>query len=161
MSAAGKSHAAAFDSVVDAIGDLVERLVDASVRLSQLEAMAEDGADIFARLDAFDARLTALEKRQRRPPPFPITVVENLGPGRERDNLSRDLATERHERTQADERLHDQQQGFNAGMGEFRQRVAAFNHRLDLEADQFSRMRNRLTAIETRIGGDGDPNGGP
>jgi hypothetical protein len=71
-------HAAAFDSAVDAIGDLVERLVDANVRLSQLEAMAADGTDIVARLDAFDARLTALEKRQRRPPTFPITVHERV-----------------------------------------------------------------------------------
>jgi hypothetical protein len=47
------------------------------VRLSQLEAMAADGADLFARLDAFDARLTALEKRQRRPPPFAVTLISN------------------------------------------------------------------------------------
>jgi hypothetical protein len=52
-------------------------LVDCSVRLQQLEAMATDGADIVQRLDAFNIRLTALEKRQRRPPPFPITVISN------------------------------------------------------------------------------------
>ena len=33
---------------------------------------------ILARLDAFENRLTKLETRQRRPPPFPITVIENV-----------------------------------------------------------------------------------
>ena len=77
MTAADNSNVVQFASPADAIGDLIERLVDATVRLSQLEAMAADGADLFARLDAFDARLTALEKRQRRPPPFAVTLISN------------------------------------------------------------------------------------
>ena len=40
-------------------------------------AGAEPLSAILARLDAFENRLTKLETRQRRPPPFPITVVEN------------------------------------------------------------------------------------
>jgi hypothetical protein len=74
MSAAAESNVV---SPAEAIFDLVEQLVHANVRLAQLEAMATDGADIIARLDAFDARLTALEKRQRRPPPFPVTLISN------------------------------------------------------------------------------------
>jgi hypothetical protein len=65
----------------------LEALLDLSMRLGQIDqrlqaferAMADaaDGDDILARLDAIDARLTAMEKRQRRPPPFPISVIEN------------------------------------------------------------------------------------
>jgi hypothetical protein len=77
MTAADNSNVVQFASPADAIGDLIERLVDATVRLSQLEAMAADGTDIFERLAAFDARLTALEKRQRRPPPFPVELHVN------------------------------------------------------------------------------------
>jgi hypothetical protein len=167
----GKSHAVAFDSVVDAIGDLVERLVDASVRLSQLEAMNADGADIVQRLDAFDARLTKLETRQRRPPPFPVSLITTENPGHkaELDLLSRDLATERHERTRADERLHNAQQGANGTMAAVHGAVAKVNLRLNEDSATFDRMRSafklmtaRIEVLEARTAGTGDPpNGGP
>ena len=66
--------------------ELVDCLVELGQRLDTLEAIAVenagDGGDpltrILARLDAFDNRLTRLERHLRRPPPFPITVVENV-----------------------------------------------------------------------------------
>ena len=64
--------------------DLVDHLVELRQRLDTLEAIAVENAagadplaEILARLDAFENRLATLETRQRRPPPFPITVIEN------------------------------------------------------------------------------------
>jgi hypothetical protein len=106
--------------------------------------------------------MATLEKRQRRPPPFPITVVESLNPAQERrhddlirreaqvDNLSRDLAIERHERTQADERLHSAQQGLNA--------IAAVHGAVAKHAATFDKMRvafremlARIAAVEAKM----------
>jgi hypothetical protein len=80
MSATGNPDAVEFANPADEIFNLVEQLVDATVRLARLEqaqSVAADGDAILARLAAFDARLTALEHRQRRPPNFPISVIEN------------------------------------------------------------------------------------
>jgi hypothetical protein len=148
------SNVVQFDSVADAVGDLVERLVDATVRLAQLEqaqVAVADADDILARLAAFDARLTALEKRQRRPPPFPITVIEthvaHINPEQETkladlfrrehqvDELSRGLDNEHHERKRADEDLFHSQQRQNGSMATVNKSVAEFNKRLALAAD--------------------------
>jgi hypothetical protein len=127
--------------------ELVDHLVEFHQRLDNLEAMAVEGAGsdplaaILARLDAFENRLARLELRQRRPPPFPITVIENIPP----HDLSRELATERYERARRDQDLHNAQQGFNGSM-------AAFNQRLNQCAAQFCRMRERVAAIEAKQG---------
>ncbi|HZZ25520.1 MAG TPA: hypothetical protein VFE60_24525 [Roseiarcus sp.] len=135
--------------------ELVDHLVEFHQRLDTLEALAVEaaGADplatIIARLDAFGNRLAALELRQRRPPPFPITVIENIDYKAQRrfDDLSTGLATERYERARRDQDLHNSQQGFNGAM-------AAFNSRLNQCAAQFCRIRERLTAVEARTASD-------
>jgi hypothetical protein len=61
--------------------------------------------------------LTKLETRQRRPPPFPISVIEHVpvdskaqrqfnALGRTMDELSRELTTERYERACGDRDLN-------------------------------------------------------
>jgi hypothetical protein len=66
MTAADNSNVVQFANAADAIGDLVERLVDANVRLQQLEAMAADGEnplmEIVDRIDKLEARMTLIEK---------------------------------------------------------------------------------------------------
>ena len=91
--------------------DLVDTLVELGQRLDNLEALAVENAgadpltEILARLDAFENRLARLETRQRRPPPFPITVIENIDFTAQRrfDDLSNGLATERYERARRDD----------------------------------------------------------
>jgi primosomal protein N'' len=137
--------------------DLVDTLVELGQRLDVLEAMAVENAgadpltEILARLAAFESRLATLEQRQRRPPPFPITVVEHVDSNvhQRMDDLSRGLATERSERARRDQDLHNQQQGFNGSM-------AAFNTRLNQCAAQFCRMRARVAAVEARTAGKGE-----
>jgi hypothetical protein len=135
--------------------ELVDTLVELGQRLDTLESLAVENAgadplaEILARLDTFENRLARLELRQRRPPPFPITVVENIDYTAQRrfDDLSTGLATERHERARRDQDLHNSQQGFNGSM-------AAFNTRLNQCAAQFCRMRERVAAIEARVASD-------
>ena len=128
--------------------ELVDHLVEFHQRLDVLEAMAVENAgaggdplaEILARLDAFENRLTRLERHLRRPPPFPISVIENriVGPdlfGR-MDDLSRSIATERHERT--------------GKITAHAEALAAFNQRLDRCAAQFCRIRERVAAVEAR-----------
>jgi hypothetical protein len=100
---------------------------------------------ILARLDAFENRLAKLELRQRRAPPFPISVVENVDSGTRRElyDLSIRLANERYERERRDSDLHNAQQGWNGAM-------AAFNTRLNQAAAQFCRIRERVATIEAR-----------
>jgi hypothetical protein len=130
--------------------DLVDHLVELSQRLDTLEACLVEaaGADplsaILARLDAFETRVKRLERHLRRPPAFPISVIENriVGPdliGR-MDDLSRSIATECHERT--------------GKITAHAKALDAFNQRLDRCADQFCRMRERLAVVEARIGDD-------
>jgi hypothetical protein len=139
------------------LGELVDCLVELGQRLDTLEAIAVenagDGGDplatILVRLDAFESRLGRLELRQRRPPPFPISVVEHVDSNvhQRMDDLSRRLTTERSERERRDSDLHYQQQGFNGAM-------AAFNSRLNQCAAQFCRMRARVAAVEARTASD-------
>jgi primosomal protein N'' len=159
MTASVVQFVTAADQVLETeerLGDLVEHLREIGERLDTLEAMPVEAAgadpltEILARIEAVETRLTRLEKRQRRPPPFPITVIEShLDPEQERRyaGLSQDVYNERFERQKADSDLHHVQQGFNGSM-------ASFNRRLDRCADQFCRMRERLTAIEARVAGD-------
>ena len=65
--------------------DLIDHLLEIGSRLDSLEntlvekpAGEDPLATILARLDAFDNRLARLERHLRRPPPFPITVIENV-----------------------------------------------------------------------------------
>ena len=135
--------------------ELVDCLVELGQRLDNLEAMAVENAgvggdpltEILSRLDAFENRLARLETRQRRAPPFPITVIENIDSNAHQrmDDLSRRLATERYERERRDQDLHNRQQGFNGSM-------AAFNTRLNQCAAQFCRMRARVAAVEAKQG---------
>jgi hypothetical protein len=147
------SAAAQFASTADYVLDIEERLVEVldhlvefHQRLDVLEALAVENAGdplaILARLDAFDGRLTRLERHLRRPPPFPITVIENVDSQTQRrlNELSGELAGERYQRTGDDRDLRQAH----------RDAVAAFNQRLDRCADQFCRMRERLTAVEAR-----------
>jgi hypothetical protein len=130
--------------------ELVDHLVELHQRLDTLEALAVENAgadpltEILARLDAFETRLTKLETRQRRPPPFPITVVENVpvgskaqrqldALGRTMDELSRELTTERYQRACGERDL---------------------NQRLNQCAAQFVKMRERVTAVEARTASD-------
>lgn len=148
-----------FASVADHVLETEERLTDvvdglveidrrlASLEKSLVEAAGEDPlATILSRLDAFDNRLTRLERHLRRPPPFPITVIENVDDTVQRKvdkvsyDLSTGLATERHLREHRDNDLHSVHQAA----------MAAFNQRLDRCADQFCRMRERLTAVEAK-----------
>jgi hypothetical protein len=139
--------------VEERLVDLVDCLVELNQRLDTLEALAVENAgdggdplaEILARLTAFDGRLTRLERHLRRPPPFPIHVIENVDSGTRRElyDLSIRLATERSERERGDRDLHNQQQGFNGSM-------AAFNTRLNQCAAQFCRMRERVAIIEAR-----------
>jgi hypothetical protein len=152
--------ASAADYVLDLeerLVELVDHLVEFHQRIDTLEAIAVENAGaggdplaaILARLDAFETRLTTLETRQRRPPPFPISVIENIDSKAQRqfDDLSSGLATERYERARRDQDLHNAQQGFDGSM-------FAFNSRLNQCAAQFCRLRERVAAIETRTASD-------
>ena len=151
-----------FDTVADyalsleeRLVELVDVLVELGQRLDTLEAIAVenagDGGDplgkIVARLDAFDSRLSRLERHLRRPPPFPITVIENVDDQTQRKvnelsyNLSTGLATERYIRERGDRDLHSVHEAA----------MAAFTKRLDRCADQFCRMRERVAAVEARV----------
>jgi hypothetical protein len=135
------------------LGDLVDTLVELNQRLDTLEAIAVENAGdggeslaaILARLDAFETRLTKLELRQRRPPPFPVHLIENDDSRTRRElyDLSIRLANEKHERERRDSDLHNAQQGWNGAM-------AAFNTRLNQAAAQFCRIRERVAIIEAR-----------
>jgi primosomal protein N'' len=151
MTASVVQFATAADYVLETeerLTDLVDCLVEQGQRLAALEqtlveaAGADPLAEILARLDAFENRLAKLELRQRRPPPFPITVVENVDSQTQRrlNELSGELAGERYQRTGDDRDLRQAH----------RDAVAAFNQRLDRCADQFCRMRERLAAVEAR-----------
>jgi hypothetical protein len=139
--------------------ELVDHLVEFHQRLDTLEAIAVENAGtggdplaaILARLAAFENRLSRLELRQRRPPPFPITVVEGEDSRTRRElyDLSIRLATERSERERGDRDLHNAQQGWNGAM-------AAFNQRLNQAAAQFCRIRERVATIEARTAGKGE-----
>jgi hypothetical protein len=150
-----------FDTVADyalsleeRLVELVDVLVELGQRLDTLEAIAVenagDGGDplttILARLDAFDNRLSRLERHLRRPPPFPVTLIENVDDTVQRKvdkvsyDLSTGLATERYIRERGDRDLHSVHEAA----------MAAFTKRLDRCADQFCRMRERLTAVEAR-----------
>ena len=136
------------------LDDLVDVLVELGQRLDTLEAIAVenagDGGDplatILARLDAFDNRLTRLERHLRRPPPFPITVIENVDDTVQRkvDEVSYDLSRV----------SPPNDTSANAGIMICtvctQAAMAAFNQRLDRCADQFGRMRERVAAIEAR-----------
>ena len=157
MTAAVVQFAPVADHVLDLeerLGDLVDCLVELGQRLETLEALAVenagDGSDplaaILARLGAFENRLTKLERHLRRPPPFPITVVENIDSGTRRElyDMSQGLATERYVRERGDRDLHSVHEAA----------MAAFTQRLDRCADQFCRMRERLVAVEARTASD-------
>ena len=128
--------------------DVVDCLVDLGTRLAALEKSLIDAAGedplttILSRLDAFSGRLDRLERHLRRPPKFPITVVENVDDKTRRElyELSVGLATEKHQRTGDDRALRKTQQDA----------MAAFNQRLDRCAAQFVRMRAQVAAIEAR-----------
>ena len=99
--------------------ELVDVLVELGQRLDNLEAMAVEAAGvggdpletILARLNAFDNRLARLERHLRRPPPFPVTLIENVDDTVQRKvdkvsyDLSTGLATERHLREHRDNDL--------------------------------------------------------
>ena len=152
--------AAQFDTAADYVLDIEERLVELvdhlvefHQRLDVLEALAVENAgtggdpltEILARLNAFDNRLTRLERHLRRPPPFPVQLVENVDDRTRRElyDLSIRLATEKYERERRDQDLHNAQQGWNGAM-------AAFNQRLNQAAAQFCRIRERVATIEAR-----------
>jgi uncharacterized protein YceH (UPF0502 family) len=146
--------------------ELLDHLVELSQRLDTLEALAVENAGdggeplatILARLDAFDSRLAKLELRQRRPPPFSITVVEgdDSRTWRRVNEVSSELAVERGERARRDQDLHNAHQGFNGGMAAFRQDMAAFNARLNQCAAQFCRIRERVAVVEARTADKGE-----
>jgi hypothetical protein len=158
-----KSNAAAFDSVVDAIGDLVERLVDASVRLSQLEAMAEGGNDIVRRIEQLEARMTKIEKGRFR---FPVSLIINKTS--QPDFAARAAEGERFVEMRSrvighDERLSDletrmQRRDRNDVNTLTQQDVARCHKRLDEDSATFDKMRTafkamteRLAAVEARV----------
>jgi primosomal protein N'' len=160
MSASAVQFASVADHVLETeerLTDLIDHLLEIGSRLDSLEntlveAAGEDPlTTILARLDAFDNRLAKLELRQRRPPPFPITVVEgeDSRTRRQLNDLTTELATERYERARRDQDLHNQQQGWNGAM-------AAFNDRLNQCAAQFCRIRERLVAVEARTADTGE-----
>jgi hypothetical protein len=157
MSAAAVKFASVADHVLETeerIVELIDVLVELGQRLDVLESLAVenagDGGDplgmILARLTAFENRLSRLERHLRRPPPFPITVIENVDDQTVRKvnevdyNLSQGLATERYVRERGDNDLRKTHA----------EALAAFNQRLDRCADQFCRMRERVANIEAR-----------
>ena len=111
MSAAVVQFASTADHVLDLeehLTDLVDCLVELGQRLDTLEAIAVENAGaggdplaaILARLDAFENRLTKLERHLRRPPAFPVTLIENVADKTRRElyDMSQGLATERYVR---------------------------------------------------------------
>jgi hypothetical protein len=66
-------------SIADAVSELLEEIGDINRRMSRMEA-ADPLADLVACVKAIDARMTGLERRFRRPPAFPITVISNEPP---------------------------------------------------------------------------------
>ena len=147
-----------FNSLLEEhLTDLVDCLVELGQRLDNLEALAVENAgtgEILARLDAFENRLTKMELRQRRPPPFAVTLIEgdDSRSWRRVNEVSSELAVERGERARRDQDLHNAQQGFNGSMASFRQDMTAFNARLTQAAAQFCQMRARLAAVEAKQG---------
>jgi hypothetical protein len=165
MSAPDNANVPQFANPADEIFDLVEQYVDAAVRLSRLEQVQADGDAILARLAAQDARLAAMEKRQRRPPPFPITVIENHvikdNPLRRLNELNCDVTAERRERARADDiaaqelaQLRDRLTAVEArvGNGDLRERVEGWG-------SKYNALRDRVAALEAQ--GVGDEKGGP
>ena len=151
--AAAVQFASVADHVLETeerLTDLIDCLVELGQRLDTLEAIAVENAgdggdpltEILSRLAAFENRLSRLERHLRRPPPFPITVVESVDSPVQRkvDEVSSGLVTERYVRERGDNDLRKTQQDA----------MAAFNQRLDRCADQFCRMRERLVAVEAR-----------
>jgi hypothetical protein len=143
MTAPGSS-VAQFASAADEIFDLVERLVDCSARLQQLEQAQSIGDDLLERLAAFDARLTALEKRQRRPPAFPISVIENV----QYDPKLHPFVVEMWQR-RIDESIARLRNGA----------VAQHDATFDRMGQAFANLSTRIAAVEARVG-DGEANGG-
>jgi hypothetical protein len=132
------------------IVDLLDHVVEIGQRLAALEkslieaAGADPLGEIVARLNAFDNRLTRLERHLRRPPKFPITVVEAVDSQtlRKVNEVANSLTTEQYVRERGDSDLH---KGLDDAM-------AAFNQRLTQAAAQFCRMRARLAAVEAKQG---------
>jgi hypothetical protein len=168
---ASDNNVAQFANPADEIFDLLERLVDANMRLSQLEAMAADGVDLVARLDAFDVRLTALEKRQRRPPPFPVTLISNEA--RKPEPAEPHPLVEKVWQRKLDEQFADHENRMkNRDRNDVntlvQQDVARCHRRLDEDRDTFAKMRDafakmsaRIAAVEAQAANAGEPNGGP
>ena len=150
-------QAVQFASAADHILETEERIVDlldhvveigqrlAALEKSLIEAAGEDPlSEILARLDAFSNRLDRLERHLRRPPKFPITVVEAVDSQtlRKVNEVSNAMTTEQYVRERGDS---DLRKGLDEAM-------TAFNQRLNQCADQFCRMRTRLTAVEAKQG---------
>jgi hypothetical protein len=153
MSAAVVKFAPVADYALDLeerLTDLVDVLVELGQRLDNMEALAagDGGGDLLAtinaRLDAFDNRLTRLERHLRRPPKFPITVVEAVDDKTRREvyEVHQGLATEKYVRERGDNDLRKAQHDA----------MVAFTQRLDRCADQFCKMRERLVAVEAKQG---------
>jgi hypothetical protein len=144
MTAPG-SNVAQFANPADEIFDLLERLVDANMRLQQLEQAQSVGDDLLERLTAFDGRLAALEKRQRRPPAFPISVIENV----QYDPKLHPFVVEMWQR-RIDESIARLRNGA----------VAQHDATFDRMRQAFANLSARIAAVEARVG-DVEPNGGP
>jgi hypothetical protein len=163
MTAADNLGVVMFAQPADEIFDLVERLVDCSVRLQQLEQSQSIGDDLLERLAAFDARLTTLEKRQRRPPNFPITVISNETRKPEPTEVH-PLVEQAWRRKIAEESERAVERRLkNNEISTLHGRVAGHEQTFDKMRAAFKQMSARIAAVETqlRVGGNGEANGGP
>jgi hypothetical protein len=126
----------------------LEALLDLSMRLGQIDerlqmfeqALADAGdplAEVMARIDALDARLTTLERRQRRPPPFAVTLIYN-----ETRKPEPVAPAEPHPLVEKIwQRLIDEQ---------IDQRLKPVFGNLHQQAAQFAMMRDRIAVVEAR-----------
>jgi hypothetical protein len=159
-------------SMADAVSELLEEIGDINRRMSRMEAV-DPLAEIVARVDALDARMTGLERRFRRPPAFPITVISNE-PQKSAPFASCGPEVAPYEPHPVVEKVWDRLinerlKPVFGSIGEFRGAVAKHAGRLSETDATFDRMRaaftkmsERIVALERRVATAGElNNGGP
>jgi hypothetical protein len=167
MSRAGRSHnVVQFANPADEIFDLLERLVDASMRLQRLEQAQSLGDDILARIDKLEAQMKVMEQGRFK---FPVALHVNkisktdFPAFRAEGDRWVELSSEMHG-------LADQVRTLFIRQGDIRQaEVVRAHKRLDDDAATFNRMREawrqmtaRIEMVELRmaaINGDGETKG--
>jgi hypothetical protein len=120
--------------MADQIAERLSRLETALVEAAGENPLAE----IVDRIDKLDARLTTLEIRQRRPPPFAVTLISN--------ETRKPEPVEPHPLVEKFWQRKIEQESERV----VEQRLKSVFSTLHQQAAQFALMRDRLAAVEAR-----------